>query len=176
MAPFLEGKSIGSDQQKQKSIKESSWFGEPRCKLAWSKAWSNSRIQFAPNFPKPPSHLKWAFHHKTSFDEFVGHSWPSPIVGRAIVTNCNHKILRLIKFHKSFSPSGGGRGVVVICFVFLYRPIASNNELLSSGSSTSPSTSKFGRFVLWVVIAKAIHKHLQFRPLMGPLEGWSLNL
>jgi hypothetical protein len=92
------------------------------------------------------------------------------------VTNCNHKILRLIKFHKSFSPSGGGRGVVVICFVFLYRPIASNNELLSSGSSTSPSTSKFGRFVLWVVIAKAIHKHLQFRPLMGPLEGWSLNL
>ncbi len=71
------------------------------------------------------------------------------------MTNCNHKILRLIKFHKSFSPSGGGRGgrgVVVICFVFFYRPIASNNELLSSGSSTSPSISKFGMFVLWVVI------------------------
>jgi hypothetical protein len=65
------------------------------------------------------------------------------------VTNCNHKILRLIKFHKSFSPSGGGGGdgVVVICFVCLYRPIASNNELLSSGT-----TSKFGVFVLWVVI------------------------
>jgi hypothetical protein len=25
-------------------------------------------------------------------------------------------------------------------------------------------------------IAKAIHKHLHFRPLMGPLEGWSSNL
>jgi hypothetical protein len=69
------------------------------------------------------------------------------------VTNCNHKILTLIKFHKSFSPSDGpGGGVVeVICFVCLYWPSASNNELLSSGS-TSPSTSKFGVFVLWVVI------------------------
>jgi hypothetical protein len=77
------------------------------------------------------------------------------------VTNCNHKILRLIKFHKSISPSDGGDGgggggvvvvvVVVIFFVCLYWPIASNNELLSSGC-TSPSTSKFGVFVLWVVI------------------------
>jgi hypothetical protein len=65
----------------------------------------------------------------------------------------------LIKFHKSISPSGGGGGggvvvvvvVVVIFFVCLYWSIASNNELLSSGR-TSPSTSKFGVFVLWVVI------------------------
>ncbi len=64
------------------------------------------------------------------------------------MTNCNHKILRLIKFRKSISPSGGGGGgggvVVVIFFVCLYWPIASNNELLSSGR-TSPSTS-FGVF------------------------------
>ncbi len=41
---------------------------------------------------------------------------------------------------------------MVICFVCLYRPIASNNELLSSVTGTSPSTSIVGVFVLWVVI------------------------
>ncbi len=47
---ILEGKSIASEPKK-KSSKESSWFGEPRCKLQ-SKAGSNSRIQFASNESK----------------------------------------------------------------------------------------------------------------------------
>ncbi len=42
---ILEGKSIGSNQKKNKK-KESPWFEDSRCKLG-SKARSNSRIQFA---------------------------------------------------------------------------------------------------------------------------------
>jgi hypothetical protein len=55
---YLEGKSIGSNPKKD--LQESSWFGEPKCKLG-----SNSRIQFASNESKliprnfhPGPHLK----------------------------------------------------------------------------------------------------------------------
>jgi hypothetical protein len=43
---ILEGKSTGLNQ-KEKSSKESSWFGEPRCKLG-----SDSRVQFVSNESK----------------------------------------------------------------------------------------------------------------------------
>jgi hypothetical protein len=63
---ILEGKSIGLDPKKTELIRESSWFGEPRCKLV-SKAGWNSRIQFASNetklvlyFLDLGAHLKWA--------------------------------------------------------------------------------------------------------------------
>jgi hypothetical protein len=42
----LEWKSTGLNPKKKGAQKESSWFGEPRCKLR-SKAWSNSRIPLA---------------------------------------------------------------------------------------------------------------------------------
>jgi hypothetical protein len=64
---IFKGKSTGLELLKMSS-KESSWFGEPRCKLG-SKAWYNSSIQLASNGSKlvpknldPGPHLKWAFN------------------------------------------------------------------------------------------------------------------
>jgi hypothetical protein len=84
---ILEGKSIGLDpkkgRKKKTSSKESSWFGEPRCKVG-SKARSNSRIQFASNESKlvprnldlaPPSkaglNLSRAFYISLSVIQFM---------------------------------------------------------------------------------------------------------
>ncbi len=61
---ILEGNSIGSNPKKD--LEESSWFGEPKCKLG-----SNSRIQFASNESKlvpsnfhPRPHLKWGLRFR----------------------------------------------------------------------------------------------------------------
>ncbi len=67
MALFCrENQLVQALDQEKKSSKESSWFGDPRCKLG-SNARPNSRIQFVGNESKlvPTNlelgpHLKWA--------------------------------------------------------------------------------------------------------------------
>jgi hypothetical protein len=51
MAPFWRENQLVQTQKKQELKGESSWFGEPRCKLGF-KGRSNSRIQFASNESK----------------------------------------------------------------------------------------------------------------------------
>jgi len=84
-AQFWRGNQLVPTPQKKKkrSSEESSWFGEPRCKLG-SKAWSNSRIQFSWNESKlvPRNldlgpHLKLGLRCLAQKDEGIsGSPWP----------------------------------------------------------------------------------------------------